>query len=153
MVAELGQYVHAIGTDSNNLMEPQSIEAIYIEPTKGQCTGHRVLNLNTKKMISQPKVVVLPVTDQVIQCVEAWAAAAKGVTSTKFFDKKRDLETFQDGNQIAGVDDTKQVYLEEAFDQDYEPEDEDEHDFNLHGQFDDINECKICRVAIDLLGG
>ncbi|CAJ1955037.1 unnamed protein product [Cylindrotheca closterium] len=80
MVAELGQYVHAIGTDSNNLMEPQSIEAIYIEPTKGQCTGHRVLNLNTKKMISQPKVVVLPVTDQVIQCVEAWAAA-KGVTS------------------------------------------------------------------------
>ncbi|CAJ1940615.1 unnamed protein product [Cylindrotheca closterium] len=36
MVAELGQYVHASGTDSNNLMEPQSIKAIYIEPTKGQ---------------------------------------------------------------------------------------------------------------------
>ncbi|CAJ1956246.1 unnamed protein product [Cylindrotheca closterium] len=35
MVAELGQYVHAIGTDSNNSMEPQSIKAIYIEPTKG----------------------------------------------------------------------------------------------------------------------
>ncbi|CAJ1962552.1 unnamed protein product [Cylindrotheca closterium] len=88
MVAELGQYVHAIGTDSNNSMEPRSIEAIYIEPTKGQRTGHRVLNLNTKKMISRPKVVVLPVTDQVIQRVEAWAAA-KGVTSMKFFDKKR----------------------------------------------------------------
>ncbi|CAJ1945802.1 unnamed protein product, partial [Cylindrotheca closterium] len=82
MVAELGQYVHAIGTDSNNSMEPQSIEAIYIEPTKGQCTGHGVLNLNTKKMISRPKVVVLPVTDQVIQRVEAWAAA-EGVTSMK----------------------------------------------------------------------
>ncbi|CAJ1966093.1 unnamed protein product [Cylindrotheca closterium] len=123
IVAELGQYVHAIGTDSNNLMEPQSIEAIYIEPTKGQRTGHQVLNLNTKKMISRPKVVVLPVTDQVIQRVEAWAAA-KGVTSMKFFDKKRDLETFQDGNQVAGVDDTEQGYLEEAFDRDYEPEDE-----------------------------
>ncbi|CAJ1932101.1 unnamed protein product [Cylindrotheca closterium] len=69
MVAELGQYVHAIGTDSNNLMEPQSIEAIYIEPMKGQRTGHRVLNLNTKKIISRPKVVVLPVTDQVVQRV------------------------------------------------------------------------------------
>ncbi|CAJ1939756.1 unnamed protein product [Cylindrotheca closterium] len=102
MVAELGQYVHAIGTDSNNLMEPQSIEAIYIEPTKGQRTGHRR--------------------------VEAWAAA-EGVTSMKFFDKKRDLETFQDGDQIAGVDDTEQGYLEEDFDQDYEPEDEDERDF------------------------
>ncbi|CAJ1956667.1 unnamed protein product, partial [Cylindrotheca closterium] len=120
MVAELGQYVHAIGTDSNNSMEPRSIEAIYIEPTKGQRTGHRVLNLNTKKMISRPKVVVLPVTNQVIQRVEAWAAA-EGATSMKFFDKKRDLETFQDGDQIAGVDDTEQGYLEEAFDQDYEP--------------------------------
>ncbi|CAJ1932099.1 unnamed protein product [Cylindrotheca closterium] len=60
----------------------------------------------------------------------------------KFFDKKRDLETFQDGDQIAGVDGTEQGYLEEAFDQDYEPEDEDERDFNLHGQFDDIDDCK-----------
>ncbi|CAJ1965957.1 unnamed protein product [Cylindrotheca closterium] len=121
MVAELGQYVHAIGTDSNNSMEPQSIEAIYIEPTKGQHTGHRVLNLNTKKMISQPKVVVLP----------------------------RDLETFQDGDQITGVDDTEQGYLEEAFDQDYEPEDEDERDFNLRGQFDDINDSEREELLAD----
>ncbi|CAJ1959787.1 unnamed protein product [Cylindrotheca closterium] len=109
MVAELGQYVHAIGTDSCNSMEPRSIKAIYIEPTKGQRTGHQVLNLNTKKMISRPKGVVLPVTDQVIQRVEAWAAT-KGVTSM--------METFQDGDQIAGVDDREQGYLEEAFDQD-----------------------------------
>ncbi|CAJ1937077.1 unnamed protein product [Cylindrotheca closterium] len=132
MVAELGQYVHAIGTDSNNSMEPQSIKAIYIEPTKGKRTGHQVLNLNTKKMISRPKVVV-------IQRVEA-GAAAEGVTSMKFFDKKRDLETFQDGDQIAGVDD----YLEEAFDQDYEPEDED-----LHGQFDDIDDSKREELLAD----
>ncbi|CAJ1935803.1 unnamed protein product [Cylindrotheca closterium] len=117
-------------------------------PTKGQRTGHQVLNLNTKKMISQPKVVVLPVTDQVIQHVEAWAAA-KGVTSMNFFDKKRDLETFQDGNQIAGVDDTEQGYLEEAFDQDYEPEDEDECEFNLHGQFEDIDDSKREELLAD----
>ncbi|CAJ1962548.1 unnamed protein product [Cylindrotheca closterium] len=122
MVAELGQDVHAIGKDSNNLMEPQIIEAIYIEPTKGQRTGHRR--------------------------VEAWATA-EGVTSVKFFDKKRDLETFQDGNQIAGVDDTEQGYLEEAFDQDYEPEDEDEGDFNLRGQFDDIDDSKRKELLAD----
>ncbi|CAJ1937074.1 unnamed protein product [Cylindrotheca closterium] len=122
MVAELGQYLHAIGTDSNNSMEPQSIEAIYIEPTKGQRTGHRR--------------------------VEAWAAA-KGVTSMKFLDKKRDLETFQDGDQITGVDDTEQGYLEEAFDQDYEPEDEDERDFNLRGQFDDIDDSERNELLAD----
>ncbi|CAJ1940182.1 unnamed protein product [Cylindrotheca closterium] len=76
-------------------------------------------------------------------------AAAKGVTSMKFFNKKRDLETFQDGNQIAGVDDTEQGYLEEAFDQDYEPEDEDERDFNLHGQFDDIDDSKRNELLAD----
>ncbi|CAJ1946194.1 unnamed protein product, partial [Cylindrotheca closterium] len=99
-------------------------------------------------MISQPKVIILPVTHQVIQRVEAWAAA-KGVTSMKCFDKKRDLETFQDGNQIAGVDDTEQGYIEEAFDQDYDPEDEDERDFNLHGQFDDINDSEREELLAD----
>ncbi|CAJ1939824.1 unnamed protein product [Cylindrotheca closterium] len=100
-------------------------------------------------MISRPKVVVLPITDQVIQCAEAWAAA-KGVTSMKFFDRKRNLETFQDDDQITGVDDTEQGYLvEEAFDQDYEPEDEDERDFNLCGQFDDINDSKREELLAD----
>ncbi|CAJ1946085.1 unnamed protein product, partial [Cylindrotheca closterium] len=93
-------------------------------------------------------VVVLPVTDQVIQRVEAWAAA-EGVTSMKYFDKKRDLETFQDGDQTAGVDDTEQGYLEEAFDQDFEPEDEDERDFNLRGQFNDIDESKRNELLAD----
>ncbi|CAJ1959418.1 unnamed protein product [Cylindrotheca closterium] len=66
----------------------------------------------------------------------------------KFFDKKRDL-TFQDGDQIAGVDDTEQGYLEEAFDQDYEPEDEDERDFNLRGQFDDIDDSERNELLAD----
>ncbi|CAJ1937355.1 unnamed protein product [Cylindrotheca closterium] len=99
-------------------------------------------------MISRPKVVVLPVTDQLIQRVEAWAAA-EGVTSMKFFDKKRDLETFQDCDQIAGVDDTEQGYLEDSFDQDYEPEDEDERDFNLHGQFDDTDDSEREELLAD----
>ncbi|CAJ1957337.1 unnamed protein product [Cylindrotheca closterium] len=66
-----------------------------------------------------------------------------------FFDKKRDLETFQDGDQIAGVDDTEQGYLEEAFDQDYEPEDADERDFNLRGQFNDIDDSERNELLAD----
>ncbi|CAJ1930052.1 unnamed protein product [Cylindrotheca closterium] len=76
-------------------------------------------------------------------------AAAEGVTSVKFFDKKRDLETFQDDDQITGVDDTEQGYLEEAFDQDYEPNFEDECDFNLHGQFDDIDDSERNELLAD----
>ncbi|CAJ1934084.1 unnamed protein product, partial [Cylindrotheca closterium] len=61
----------------------------------------------------------------------------------------RDLETFQDGDQIAGVDDTEQGYLEEAFDQDYEPEEEDERDFNLRGQFDGIDDSERKELLAD----
>ncbi|CAJ1933730.1 unnamed protein product [Cylindrotheca closterium] len=67
----------------------------------------------------------------------------------KFFNKKRYLETFQDGNQIAGVDGTEQGYLEEAFDQDYEPEDEDGRDFKLCGQFNDIDNSKREELLAD----
>ncbi|CAJ1945735.1 unnamed protein product [Cylindrotheca closterium] len=67
----------------------------------------------------------------------------------KFFDKKRDFETFQDGDQIAGVDDTEQGFLEEGFDQDYEPKDEDERDFNLRGQFNDINDSEREELLAD----
>ncbi|CAJ1938813.1 unnamed protein product, partial [Cylindrotheca closterium] len=74
---------------------------------------------------------------------------SNSTTLLTFFDKKRDLETFQDGDQIAGVDDTEQGYLEEAFDQDYEPEDEDERDFNLRGQFDDIDDSKRNELLAD----
>ncbi|CAJ1939819.1 unnamed protein product, partial [Cylindrotheca closterium] len=61
----------------------------------------------------------------------------------------QDLETFQDGDQIPGVDDTEQGYLEEAFDQDYEPEDEDKRDFNLRGQSDDIDDSERNELLAD----
>ncbi|CAJ1929288.1 unnamed protein product [Cylindrotheca closterium] len=65
------------------------------------------------------------------------------------FDGTTKCETFQDGDQIAGVDDTEQGYLEKAFDQDYEPEDEDERDFNLLGQFDDIDDSERNELLAD----
>ncbi|CAJ1939697.1 unnamed protein product, partial [Cylindrotheca closterium] len=45
--------------------------------------------------------------------------------------------------------DTEQGYLEEAFDQDYEPEEEDERDFNLRGQFDNIDDSKRNELLAD----
>ncbi|CAJ1959300.1 unnamed protein product [Cylindrotheca closterium] len=43
----------------------------------------------------------------------------------------------------------EQGYLEEVFDQDYEPEDEDERDFNLRGQFDDIDDSEREELLAD----
>ncbi|KAL3928512.1 MAG: hypothetical protein SGBAC_012620, partial [Bacillariaceae sp.] len=91
-------------------------------------------------MISCPKVVVLPITDQVVQKVNE-RAYAEGVTTLKIYDKNGDLEFIQDADQIEGVDIVEQGYAEEAFDQDYAPHDEpdDDNDANL-GRFYAINE-------------
>ena len=101
------------------------------------------------KTISIPKVVVLPITEQVIQRVTDWANE-EGVYSLKFYDKNRNLETFQDGDQIAGVDDTDQSYTEEAFEQDYEPDILDnEYDVNLQGRYNDIEENEHVDLMMD----
>ena len=140
-VAEFGAYCHGGGGESSNTMTPRTMEAAYIRPTEAIRGGHKILNLNTRKFITRPKITVLPATDQVIARVNAWAAE-EGVYSLKFFDKNGNEETFQDGDQIAGVDDTVQGYAEEAFDPDYEyevDETQETHDEELRGQYQDID--------------
>ena len=154
-VAEFGAYVHASGGETNSRMEPRSIECIYILPSKTLNVGHKLLNLNTKKFIHGRKIVVLPITAQVIHRVNGWARE-EGVTSLKFFDKYGQ-EEFLAGDQIAGVDDTEQGYAEEAFDEDFEPEDDEDdenadlHDVNRRGRFDDIEEDEDVDLIMDAI--
>ena len=110
------------------------------------------MNLHTKKSITRRKVIVLPVTDQVIARINSWAHD-EGIHSLKFFDKKDNGETYQDGDQIAGVDDTQQGYAEEAFDPDFEPiEDEDDtYDVNLQGRFDEIEPDEDVDLIMDAI--
>ena len=139
-VAEFGSYVHAIGGKSKNTMAPRTTEGLYLKPSNKNNGGHHVLNMHTWKVISCPKVVVLPITDQVVQKVNE-KAYAEGVTTLKIYDKNGDLEFVQDADQIEGVDDAEQGYAEEAFDRDYVPhgEPDDDNDVNL-GRFVDIDE-------------
>ena len=151
-VSEFGAYVHGSGGESNNKMAPRTVEGVYIRATRNERGGHRILNLNTKKFIIRPKVVVLPATDQVIARVEEWAHE-ENVHTLKFFDKYGNEETFQDGDQIAGVDDTQQGYAEEAFDPDYEPNEEEdvEYDANLQDRFDNVDEEEEVDLYMDAI--
>jgi len=139
-VAEFGAYVHAIGGKSKNTMAPRTTEGLYLKPSTNKNEGHHVLNIHTWRVISCPKVKVLPITDQVVQKVNN-KAYAEGVTTLKMYNKKGDLEFVQDADQIEGVDDTEQGYAEEAFDRDYVPHNqpEDDNDVNL-GRFYNYND-------------
>ena len=144
--------VHGAGGESTNKMTPRTIEGVYMRSTGALKGGHKILNLNTKKFVTRPKVTVLPATDQVVARVNEWAHQ-EGVHSLKFYDKNGNEETFQDGDQIAGVDDNQQGYAEEAFDPDYKPieDEETEYDVNLQGRFDDIEEDEDVDLIMDAI--
>ena len=94
-VAEFGAYVHAVGgVESKNTMAPRTTEGIYLRPSHQKNEGHLVLNLHTWKVISRPKVTVLPITDQVVQKINE-RAAAEGITTLKFDNKDGDVELFR----------------------------------------------------------
>ena len=151
-VAEFGAYVHGSGGESSNNMTPRTVEGVYLRPTRSQRGGHKFLHLNTKKIVTRPKVVVLPATDQVIARINSWAHD-EGIHSLKFFDKYGNEETYQDGDQIAGVDDTQQGYAEEAFDPEYEEEEveDDTYDVNLQGRFEDIDNDEEVALIMDAI--
>ena len=129
-----------------------SIEGIHLRPTRSQRGGHTLLNLHTKKSITRRKVIVLPVTDQVIARINSWAHD-EGIHSLKFFDKKDNGETYQDGDQIVGVDDTQQGYTEKAFDPNYEinRDEEDTYDMNIKGRFDEIEPNEDVDLIMDAI--
>ena len=149
-IAEFGAYVLASGGESSNNMTPRSIEGIYMRPTRTQRGGHKLLNLHTKRIITKPKIDVVPVTDQVISRINSWAHE-EGIKSFKFFNKRGNEETYQDGDQIAGVDDNQQGYTEEAFDPDYEMnrDEENSYDMNIQGRFDEIDQNEDIDLIMD----
>lgn len=151
-VAEFGAYVLASGGESSNNMTPRSIEGIYMRPTRTQRGGHKLLNLHTKRIITRPKIDVVPVTDQVIARINSWAHE-EGIRSLKFFNKKGNEETYQDGDQIAGVDDAQQGYAEEAFDPNYEVnrDEEDTYDMNIQGRYDEIEPNEDVDLIMDAI--
>ena len=139
-VAEFGAYVQASGGDTNNTMAPRTIDAVYIRPSKNLTGGHIVLDLQTKRLKTRQKVVVVPITTLVIEKVEQWAAD-EGVHTLKFFNRKGITEPFMDADQIEGVDEYHQGYATEAFDYDYVLDDMDDYnDENLDNRYDDIDD-------------
>ena len=72
------------------------------------------MDLNTEKPVRRRKVEVIPLTQQVIQMVEAMATR-EGVTDYRFYN--RNGEVILDGDLLAGVD------VDELWDDDYSPDD------------------------------
>ena len=112
-VAPSGAFVLA-GNEAEpyNTNAPRMIEAIYLCPNYAPQGGHVLMNLNTGKKTTRIGCIkVLPMTDQVIKCVEA-LAHKQGIKELKI--QNRDKSIFYPSDWLAGVD--------------YEPENDDSDD-------------------------
>ena len=96
-------------------MTERGIDGIYLRPNENLQGGHLIMNLNTGKRISRPRVTAIPLTAHVKQHVEEMALT-EGITTIKITNK--------DGVELPNVDDKygieySDAYDEENYDKDY----------------------------------
>ena len=97
----------------------RTIDAIYLRPVMNQQEGgHELLNLQTKRVFTRPRVTTTPLTPAAIAAVEAMAAT-DGMSGLKIRTKTGNI--LWDSAWIAGVD-----YDEDEDDEDYDEYDDDE---------------------------
>ena len=126
---EFGSYVQASQVNNpSNTNRPRTIDGIYLRPTKTIQGGHEIMDLSTGRVITRPKVTVIPISDIIKKKVEDMATE-QGIKSLKFFNRKKE-ELFHDTDMIAGV--VPDVDSEESDNEDQdsynEDEEENEHD-------------------------
>ena len=128
---EFGSYVQASQVNyPSNTNKPRTIDAIYLRPTKTIQGGHEVLDLRSNRVITRPKVTAIPVTDLIIEKVEAMATE-QGIKSLKFFDRKK-KQLYNDTDLSAGVNHNNN-------NNDNDSNNDNDNDSNVDDEYDDTN--------------
>ena len=131
-VIPFGAYVQANHeTEQTNSNAARRLDAIYLRPNNNRQGGHQLMDLNTGQLITRSRATEIPVTNIVIDAVNAMGTK-QGFKSLKF--RNRHGIIFYDTDWIAGVD-----YEENQNDDD--TEDEEDEDYT-HIEHEDDNEDK-----------
>ena len=130
-----GTYVQAKEENHpTNTNAPRTIDAIYLRPIPNHQGGHEVMNLETGRPVTTAKVWEKPVTQFVINAVEAMAAEQK-IKTLKL--QGRNKQPLFPADWIAGVDYEGDIQNDDD-DEDYAPEDDDDDipDLELRQNYD-----------------
>ncbi|MGC9176782.1 MAG: hypothetical protein ACP5F1_06890 [Thermoplasmata archaeon] len=97
-----GAYVQAVQENNpKNTNAPRTIDAIYLRPVDNIQGGHELMDLNSGRLITLPRVVEIPITNLVIKAVESMAEE-QGIKSLKLQNHRKTI--FYPADWIAGVD-------------------------------------------------
>ncbi|KAL3934585.1 MAG: hypothetical protein SGBAC_009726, partial [Bacillariaceae sp.] len=133
-VAETGAYVQGFGHETHRNQKTRTVDGIYLCPADNYQKGHILMDLNTRRRVTQAQVKVLPIRSQVIKVVEDMASR-KGLCALHTYSHKNS-EVILDGDLLAGVD------PDELWDEEYTPEEGEpaQSDHNLRSERIDQNE-------------
>ena len=116
-----GAYVQ-VNNDTTNTLAPRTLGAIYVAPTENLQGGHVVMDLNTGKFITRQTVTKIPMTQLVIDRLNAMAAQ-QGIKSLKITSQKGRVHP---AHWLAGVDGDE----DDDKNEEYENDDDDNYDFD-----------------------
>ena len=119
-----------------NTQAPRMLDCLYMRPLTNH-GGHELLHLATGRLLSRPKVDIVPMTDSVINTVNA-LAASDGITGLKMLTKTG--QVLYDSAWIAGVDYEEQQQQEDEDDEQEQENLNDDQDDDDDNENDDPNE-------------
>ena len=108
-----GSYVQAIQENNpTNTLKPRTLGCIFLRPRISDHVNYELMNLTTGKLITRRKVMVIPMTEEVIKQVEHFGKRDGIKEDIIFKDRKGIIMDDTDGSTIAGVDNL--VLLEDS---------------------------------------
>jgi len=123
-----GAYVQAYhGNQPTNTNVQRTLDAIYLGPLRNKQGGHVLMDLKTGRRITRHHVVEVPITDLVIQAVEAMAEA-QGIKTLKLQSKHGNR--LYPADWLAGVEYQDQNHNDDDDENGEEYENIDEDDFD-----------------------
>jgi hypothetical protein len=144
-----GTYVQANQENlPTNTQAPRTIDAIYLRPMSSKQGGHELMNLQTGMVITRNTIWERPLTDLVIQAVEAMAAE-QGIKTLKLTGRNKipiypadwiaGVE-YDENNETENDEHNDEAYPEQEPDYDYDEEldDDDEYDRIDQNEIDEI---------------
>ena len=98
------QAPHVNDTKNKNIL--RTLYGIYLCPAPNFQGGHQIMDLRTRKFITIPKLVEIPLTDIVINAVEKWRRS-RNLIHFRIIVKRN--KSFFPGVNLAGLDHQHQI--------------------------------------------
>jgi hypothetical protein len=135
---QIGEFVQAHEEPNHtNTNASKALDCIYLRPMDNAQGGHKLLHLQTNKIVKRSNLTKVPITSSIIKQVHALAELDEMPRGLKITNRAN--QVIFSSAWIAGVDYDEELFDDDV-DDDYDEEDNDDENENENDQNDQYNE-------------